>query len=134
MKFTVSPAAVEQIKKTQPKVNSALRISRISVKGGGCSGFQYALQWVEGPLIPGDGVFFIDKNFETRIVFDPISAIYIDGTELDYVTDLNNSGFVFKATHAQEGLGAHRVIQRNCVVRFPRGAAQWNVRTKPRGL
>jgi Fe-S cluster assembly iron-binding protein IscA len=48
MKFTVTPAAVEQIKKTQPKISSVLRISRISVKGGGYSGFQYALQWVEG--------------------------------------------------------------------------------------
>jgi Fe-S cluster assembly iron-binding protein IscA len=110
MKFTVSPAAVEQIKKTQPKISSVLRISRISVRGGGHSSFQYALQWVEG-LVPGDGVFFIDKNFETRIVFDPINAIYIDGTELDYITD---SGFVFKQSPKQhmrrEGLGAHRVI------------------------
>jgi Fe-S cluster assembly iron-binding protein IscA len=88
MKFTVTPAAVEQIKKTQPKISNAIRISRIS-------GFQYAMQWVEGPMTPGDGVFFIDKNFETRIVVDPISAMYLDGTELDYITDLMNTGFVF---------------------------------------
>ena len=66
--------------------NGALRIAII---GGGCSGLQYKMDLVDGPvardiLIESQGV---------RIVIDPKSALFVSGSELDYSDDLQKGGF-----------------------------------------
>ncbi|MFZ4115824.1 MAG: HesB/IscA family protein [Chthoniobacterales bacterium] len=62
---------------------------RIAIIGGGCSGLQYKMDLVEGPvardiLIESQGV---------RIVIDPKSALFVSGSELDYSDDLQKGGF-----------------------------------------
>ena len=64
---------------------------RVAVRGGGCSGFEYALdfdteQRETDELIEFDGI---------KVFVDPISARYLDGTLIDYLTGIMGSGFKF---------------------------------------
>jgi len=70
----------------QGRANGALRVAVI---GGGCSGLQYKMDLVDGPLprdilVPSKGV---------NIVIDPKSALFVSGSELDYSDDLQKGGF-----------------------------------------
>ena len=71
---------------------------RVSVVGGGCSGFSYQLGFDEHAR-EGDQVLEYDG---VRVLVDPSSAEYLVGTEIDFVSRLHGGGFQFsnpKATH-----------------------------------
>jgi iron-sulfur cluster assembly protein len=62
---------------------------RLKVIGGGCSGLQYVMDLVDGPmerdiLVPTQSV---------RLVVDPKSALFVSGSVLDYSEDLQKGGF-----------------------------------------
>ncbi len=64
---------------------------RIAVRGGGCSGFEYALDFDEE-------VRDTDLTYEQhglQVIVDPISARYLEGTEIDYVLGMTGAGFKF---------------------------------------
>ncbi len=64
---------------------------RVGVKGGGCSGFQYALAIDERRED--------DQIFETggiRVIVDPASMRYVDGSTVDYTENFMGSGFEVK--------------------------------------
>jgi len=65
---------------------------RLKVVGGGCSGFQYDMYFDDADPTDADEVF---EARGVRLVVDPISLQYIDGTEVDYVEELHVSGFKF---------------------------------------
>jgi iron-sulfur cluster assembly accessory protein len=74
---------------------------RVGVKGGGCSGFQYSLNFTdevddEDQLVLVNGV---------KIVTDAFSASYLKGTELDYVETLQGAGFKFNNPNAKRTCG-----------------------------
>ena|SRR5688572_27290069 len=74
---------------------------RVGVRGGGCSGFQYSLNFTnevddEDILVNVDGM---------KIVTDAFSASYLKGTELDYVDTLQGSGFKFNNPNAKRTCG-----------------------------
>lgn len=74
---------------------------RVGVKGGGCSGLMYELDF-DSELRDGD------KEFEDngiRVVVDKKSFLYLVGTELDYSGGLNGKGFVFKNPNAERTCG-----------------------------
>lgn len=70
----------------QGRPNGALRVAVI---GGGCSGLQYKMDLVDGPL-PRD-ILVASKG--VNIVIDPKSALFVSGSELDYSDDLQKGGF-----------------------------------------
>jgi iron-sulfur cluster assembly accessory protein len=74
---------------------------RISVNGGGCSGFQYSFDIVpaaeEGDVILGDA--------ESRLALDPISLDYIKGAQIDFVDDLMGSSFRIENPNATASCG-----------------------------
>ncbi len=70
----------------QARPNGALRIAVI---GGGCSGLQYKMELVDGPL-PRD--ILVESN-NVRVVVDPKSALFVSGSVLDYSDDLQKGGF-----------------------------------------
>ena len=84
--------AVQMIKMTReqegldPKSNL-----RVAVRGGGCSGFEYALDFDLEPR-PTDVVL---KYEDLDVYVDPVSARYLVGTEIDYVFGPTGSGFKF---------------------------------------
>src|SRR5919107_5569011 len=74
---------------------------RVRVVPGGCSGFQYSLN-IEEESRPNDHVF--DSN-GVRLFVDMFSAQYLNGVEIDYVTNMMGSGFTFKNPNATGGCG-----------------------------
>lgn len=74
---------------------------RVSVVGGGCSGFEYNLDFDKEERM-GD----VTLKFGEIIVFiDPMSASYLKGTVIDYVTGLNGQGFKFNNPNARRTCG-----------------------------
>jgi len=61
---------------------------RVAVRGGGCSGFQYALAFDEQR--EGDKVF---EQHDIRVLIDAQSLPFVDGSEVDYVEGLQGAGF-----------------------------------------
>jgi iron-sulfur cluster assembly accessory protein len=97
----LTPRAVEMVRKMhQNEKLTAEQGLRIAVVGGGCSGFQYSLNFdnrKEGDLI---------TEFDGISVFvDEISLPYIAGTTLDYVEGLHNAGFRFDNPRASRTCG-----------------------------
>lgn len=97
----LTPKAVDAVRKMHSREGlSADQGLRISVVGGGCSGFQYAMAFdgkKEGDVVTEfDGV---------SVYVDEISLPYIAGTTLDYVEGLHNAGFRFDNPRASRTCG-----------------------------
>lgn len=74
---------------------------RISVVGGGCSGFSYSMAFESAPGLM-DKVY----NFEGLKVFiDQASLLYLDGARVDYVETLEGSGFKFDNPNVKSTCG-----------------------------
>jgi iron-sulfur cluster assembly accessory protein len=74
---------------------------RISVEGGGCSGFQYKFDLVQDKA---DDDLAIEKAGVTVLV-DPISVMYMEGSEIDFVNDLIGVSFQVKNPNATAACG-----------------------------
>ena len=74
---------------------------RVGVKGGGCSGLTYQLDF-DNESQPGDMVFG-DENL--KVVCDMKSFLYLCGTELDFSDGLNGKGFNFINPNASRTCG-----------------------------
>ena len=64
---------------------------RISVVGGGCSGFSYSMGFENAPQM-------LDKTYEydgLKVFIDQASLLYLDGAKVDYVESVQGSGFKF---------------------------------------
>lgn len=97
----LTPTALEAVRKMIEKEGlSADRGLRISVVGGGCSGFQYSLGF-DGRK-DGDTLTVLDG---VNVFVDEISLPYIAGTTLDYVEGLHNAGFRFDNPRASRTCG-----------------------------
>ncbi len=76
-------------------------VMRISVSGGGCSGFSYGFALTTER---SDDDFVIEKDGAT-VVIDAISADYLQGSELDFVDDLMGQAFKMKNPNATATCG-----------------------------
>jgi iron-sulfur cluster assembly protein len=85
----ISPAAAEKIQTLLQKQGRPDGVLRIAVVGGGCSGLQYKMDLQEGPA---DRDFLVVAG-GVKVVVDPKSALYVTGSELDYVEALMGGGF-----------------------------------------
>lgn len=73
---------------------------RLGVKGGGCSGLSYLLEF--GQYEPGDNVVEQDG---VKFFLDRKATIYLKGIELDYRSGLSGKGFVFRNPNASNTCG-----------------------------
>ncbi len=64
---------------------------RVAVRGGGCSGFEYALDFDDEQRATDELIEFEGL----KVYVDPISARYLHGTMIDYLTGMMGSGFKF---------------------------------------
>ena len=69
---------------------------RIAVRGGGCSGFEYALDFEE-EVRDTDLVY---DQCGLKVIVDPVSARYLAGTEIDYSLGMSGAGFKFNNPNA----------------------------------
>ncbi|HNR31591.1 MAG TPA: iron-sulfur cluster assembly accessory protein [Candidatus Hydrogenedentes bacterium] len=98
--ITATPEAVAELKRLAETEGRGKDGVRLGVKGGGCSGFSYVLDFDarrDGDnVVEQDGVaFLIDRK----------SAIYLKGIELDFRSGLRGKGFVFQNPNASSTCG-----------------------------
>jgi iron-sulfur cluster insertion protein len=97
----LTPKAVEMVRKMRAKEGlGAEQGLRIAVTGGGCSGFQYQLNFDAEK--EGDRVARFD---DVRVLVDEISFPYIAGVTLDFVEGLHGAGFKFDNPRASRTCG-----------------------------
>ena len=75
---------------------------RISVSGGGCSGFQYGMMIEENGQGSGDQVF---ESHGVKLFVDPISIQYLKNAEVDFVDTITGGGFTIKNPNAKSTCG-----------------------------
>ncbi len=97
----LTPKAIEMTKKALEEEGLSNHGLRVAVRGGGCSGLEYALDFAEASR-PGDTVLELDG---LKVYIDMASAEYLKGTEIDYVSGLQGSGFKFKNPNAKRSCG-----------------------------
>lgn len=74
---------------------------RVSISGGGCSGFQYGFTFDEAI---NDDDFVIEKN-NVKLLIDSMSYQYLSGAEIDYREDLEGARFIIRNPHAKTTCG-----------------------------
>ena len=96
------PAAVE-IKKFMSSEEGLPETAglRVRVVPGGCSGFQYSLN-IEEASRQGD---FVLEEKGVRLFVDMFSAQYLNGVQIDYVTNVMGAGFTFTNPNATGSCG-----------------------------
>jgi iron-sulfur cluster assembly protein len=100
MGITLTPAATEHVKQFLAKRGKGSGL-RLGVKTTGCSGLAYILE-VFDEVDPQDVVFEQDG---VKIIIDPKSLVYLDGTELDYTREGLNEGFKFNNPNVKNTCG-----------------------------
>tara|TARA_R110002110_G_scaffold197387_3_gene407566 strand:- start:267 stop:581 length:315 start_codon:yes stop_codon:yes gene_type:complete len=83
--------AKNKIIKIKSKRQTPEAYFRISLRGGGCSGLSYNYELVSGPTAT-DRIFDFGS---IKLCIDKKSYLFLNGTEVDYVESLVNSGFTF---------------------------------------
>jgi iron-sulfur cluster assembly protein len=96
--IAVSPTAVDAMRKQLDKRGTPESAIRIGIKGGGCSGFSYAIEYDDNAPRTGDLVLeFPEEGKATvRVFCDKKSIIYLGGSVLDWEKTLMFQGFKFK--------------------------------------
>jgi iron-sulfur cluster assembly protein len=80
---------------------------RVGIKGGGCSGFSYVIQFHDGPPNARDKVFdyVAEDGTPVRVVSDPKSLIYLNGAVLDWEKTLMQQGFKWRNPQEKSSCG-----------------------------
>lgn len=100
MPVSLTPAAARHVAKSLTKRGSGLGL-RLAVKTSGCSGYAYALEFVD-EMNADDHCF---ENHGVKVIVDPLSLGMLDGTELDFVREGLNEGFKFHNPNERDRCG-----------------------------
>ncbi|MEN8721724.1 MAG: iron-sulfur cluster insertion protein ErpA [Alphaproteobacteria bacterium] len=74
---------------------------RISVEGGGCSGFSYKMDFDSAV---NDDDIIVEKD-GAKLAIDSVSVVYMDGSEVDFVTNLIGQSFEIRNPNASSSCG-----------------------------
>lgn len=97
----LTESAAEKVRELILKRPSPTEGLRVGVRGGGCSGFTYFLEFAEAA---NKGDREVDSHGVILFV-DPKSYLYLMGTEIDYVDSLAGAGFKFQNPNARRTCG-----------------------------
>ena len=98
MPLILTPSAAERIGAIATRQNKPA-ILRLSVEGGGCSGFQYKFDLADGAEADDS----VSETEGVRLVVDPVSLDLVAGSTVDFVESLG--GAAFKVTNPQAAAG-----------------------------
>ena len=98
---TVSDEAAARIRDLLDKEGSASSGLRMAVMGGGCSGFQYKLEFSETP----DEMDAVIESNGVKVFIDPKSSLYLNGVILNYDDGLMGAGFQVENPNARTTCG-----------------------------
>lgn len=117
MSVTVTDSAAREVAQIvrQQELDGAVIGLRVGVKGGGCSGFSYLLDLTETakdsdeiwnydyqvPQADGEGT----EPFTLKVICDPKSYLYLNGTTIDFKDEIMGRGFVFSNPNATNTCG-----------------------------
>lgn len=98
--LTLTPSAAKRVawiaqKQTRPA------ILRLSVEGGGCSGFQYKFDLADA----ADSDDRVSETDGVKLVVDPVSLDLVDGSTVDFVESLGGAAFRVENPNAAAGCG-----------------------------
>ncbi len=99
--ITLSDTALKEVKRLMNVQGLTEGGLRLGVKGGGCSGLSYTINFDE-KIGQYDTVFEFDG---VKVIVDAKSAIYLQGTQLDFQKDLMGGSFKFVNPNAQKTCG-----------------------------
>lgn len=99
--IAIAESAAERIRKLLAERGTPAAGLRIRVRGGGCTGLQYDMEFAEEAK-EKDRVF---ENFGVKIFVDPKSYIFLIGTELTYTQGLLESGFKLENPNVKKACG-----------------------------
>jgi len=100
MAITLTEKAAQRVEKYLETRGKGIGL-KLAVKTTGCSGMAYVLEFVD-QMSADDQVF---ESHGVKILVDPKSLIYIDGTELDFKRDGLNEGFEFHNPNVKDSCG-----------------------------
>lgn len=100
MSVTMTEAAAKHVSKALAQRGKGIGL-RLGVRTAGCSGMAYRLEYVD-ELGADDQVF---ESNGVKIVIDPKSLAYLDGTELDFTREGLNEGFKFNNPNVKDECG-----------------------------
>lgn len=98
----VSTLAAEQIKNQLTKRGTPESYLRLGIKGGGCSGFSYVLQFEDAAPRDKDLIFDLEG---VHVVVDKKSILYLNGCTLDWEKTLIHQGFKFLNPNEKSSCG-----------------------------
>lgn len=100
MSITMTPAAADRVRKFLANRGKGVGL-RLGVRTSGCSGMAYVMEFAD-ELGAEDQVF---EDQGVKVIVDPKSLFYLDGTEVDYAREGLNEGFKFSNPNVKDACG-----------------------------
>ena len=100
--LTITKNALDKIKIIQEKEGKGFL--RITVDGGGCSGFSYSFNF-DNKTLKDDIIASTDKEGKPALVTDNVSITYLSGSEITWKEDLSGASFVIDNPNATSSCG-----------------------------
>ena len=106
--FKITEKAIQEVKKAMEEANIEKQYLRVSINGGGCSGFMYGLGFEEEIDQEADLV----ENFDgIQVAIDKKSALFLNDVTLDWEDGLSQRGFKFSNPNAKKTCGCGKSFQ-----------------------
>ncbi len=97
----MTETAISKVKEILDQQDPKPKGLRVSVVGGGCSGFSYSMAFENTPQM-------LDKTYDyegLKVYVDQASLLYLDGAEVDFVETMEGSGFKFNNPNVKSTCG-----------------------------
>lgn len=98
MSLVIDASAHKRIEELRTEKGQTDLMLRITVEGGGCSGFQYKMNLT-------DEIRPIDQTFDGAVTTDDISLPFLEGSTIKFKQDLIGSEFIIENPNAESGCG-----------------------------
>ena len=102
--LTLTEAALERVKVLLAERGKPSAGIRIGVRSKGCAGLSYFIEYADDKN-PLDEILEVE---DTTILIDPKAIMFILGTELDYVEEKMQAGFIFRNPNEKGQCGCHK--------------------------
>lgn len=100
MAITLTEAAADRVKKFLANRGTGVGL-RLGVRTSGCSGMAYVLEFADA--VEDDDTVYEDHG--VKVIVNPKSLVYLEGTELDYTREGLNEGFKFNNPNVKDQCG-----------------------------
>ena len=110
MAIAITDTAVKEIRRQAVKRGTPESALRVGIRGGGCTGFSYLFHRVGGRRAQANGTTSSKKK-GSGCSWIPKSFVYLDGTELDFITSIMGHGFKFNNPNVKGSCGCGESVQ-----------------------